>query len=519
MATTRITEVLQRIEGMVWDYHARGQHRLPTRAGIVATLALPDHAVRRVLRTLEQGGILRMSRRSGIWLEPAGLTPDAFERARALLGAATAQAWERVSERLIEDIRVGILTPGQPLPPYKSLCMRFDANYRTVRRALADLEEKQLIERHRRGFRVRRADPRRSSGTIVFIAQARGPLTLANHTVNAPTFWETFEQECVRLNLRSEAFGYDRGGNLRRWQDPAVYTVADIMRRYPVLGFMVWAHNMKRGRFTELMSELRATGKPVSVLQESRALTPDAMAPLCGSSSRAAIFPLAVDRHPGEAVARFLCDKGHRSVALFSFHHPVHANRAAGIRELFRAVGARLHEYWIDFPDRYRKLLHDEYAPDNAPYVKADREIGALDEKLGQWFQEYTHTERSFIEKALIREFAFTRLRPCFEQARADSSITAWVGSNDIAALAALRFLHERAVDIPGEISVIGFDNLHESFARSLSSFDFNSRAATLAMVKHIVDPPAGRGGPARIHYTPGFVVERASTRAVRPSE
>lgn len=516
MSAIPVAEVFRGIEGLVRDCHGRGQHRLPTRTGIAAALGYPDHAVRRVLRAMERAGIVRISRRAGIGVEPAALTPDAFERARALIGGTAPHAWERITGALTEDVRAGILAPGHPLPSYKSLCMRFEANYRTVRRALADLEEKQLIERHCRGFRARQAGPRRSCGTIVFIAQARDPLNLANHTMSSRAFWETFEQECVRLNVRTEGFGYDRAGNVTRWQDPETYTVADIMRRYPVLGFMVWGNNMKRDRFVDLMDDLRATGKPVSVLQESRALTPDAMVALCGPSSRVVIFPLAIDRTPGEALARFVVNKGHRSVALFSFHHPVHANRAAGIRDLFRSMGARLHEHWIDFPDRYHKMLLDQYAPDNELYVKADREIGALDEKLGAWFQEYTHSERSFIEKAMIREFAFTKLRPCFERALADSSITAWIGSNDIAALAALRFLRGRSIDVPGDISVIGFDNLHESFTRSLSSFDFNCRAATLAMVKHIMDPPACRGGPARIHYTPGFVVERASTRTVR---
>lgn len=518
MSVVPLGDVFQGIEKLIRECHGRAEYRLPTQAEIAAMLGVSCHAVQRVLEAMARAGIVRISRRSGIRTDPRGPDPESFERARSFAAKTLTHAWERIADQLVDDIRAGSLAPGRQLPSYKSLCIRFGANYRTVRQSLVDLEKKRLIEKHKRGFRVRQCGPQQSSGTVVIIARARHPLILMNYTVSSPTFWTTFEHECVRLNVRSEVFGQDMHGNLSRWQDPATYSVDDIVRAYPVLGFIVWGHNMGRERFARLMADLRTTGKPVSVLQETETLSPTEMASVCGSSSRVAIFPLAVDRGPGEAVARFLLDKGHRTVALFSFRHPVFQVRAGGIRDLFRPVRAHLHELWTDFPVTYSDMLSDRFSPGNGPYVQAERDIATLDKKLSSRFEDYTHMDRTFVDRMLARDFAFRKWQPHFEQALADPAITAWIGCNDMTALAALRFMRKRSVDVPGDVSVIGFDNHHESFTRSLCSFDFNCRAATIAMLNHIIDPPAVRGKQARIHYTPGFVVERSSTRAIRQS-
>jgi DNA-binding LacI/PurR family transcriptional regulator len=226
-----------------------------------------------------------------------------------------------------------------------------------------------------------------------------------------------------------------------------------------------------------------------------------------------AVFPLGIDGDPGRQVGKFLFERGHRSVAVFSFSHAAYENRFQGMRHLFHSAGVRMREFWVDFPTRYSELLTEKYRPMNEKYVEAERKMREMDAWLGGRFEEYTHIDRTFVDRALTREFAYETCRPFFEQALADPSTTAWVGGNDAVALAALRFLRGRSVDVPGRISVMGFDNHYESFAQGLSSFDFNGRAATIAMISHIMRPPPAREKGTRIHYTPGIVIERSSTR------
>lgn len=506
----------RKICDLVEKHRRQGRLRLPTQREIAAQTGLSYYCVQRVMRGMKEAGIVRTSHRSGAFVEKSAMTTATLDRARLLVSNPPRRSWARIAGSLTDDIHAGLLGPGRQLPPIKGLRSRFAANYRTVRQALETLEKEHIVERHGRGYRVTQTGPRQSSGAIIVIARARHPIVLMNHTRNSRPFWETLEHECIRLHVRSEVYGQDEEGNLARWKDPATYSISDIMKKYPVLGFCVWSHNMERAWFTRLMGALRTTGKPASIFQEDTAVPLDEMARVCGNVSRMAIFPLAIDSEPGVQVASFLLERGHRSVAVFSFAQAAYENRVRGMRHLFHSAQVQMSEFWVDFPNRYSELLTEKYHPMNEKYVEAERKMGEMDSWLSSRFEEYTNIDRTFVDRALTREFVYTTCRPLFEQALADPSITAWVGGNDTIALAALRFLRARSVDVPGKISVVGFDNHHESFAQGLSSFDFNGRAATIAMLNHIMRPPTSREMVTRIHYTPGIIIERSSTRATR---
>lgn len=53
----------------------------------------------------------------------------------------------QISETLIREIAAGRLADGERLPPERNLAKRFDTTVRTLRKALAELEKKGLLER------------------------------------------------------------------------------------------------------------------------------------------------------------------------------------------------------------------------------------------------------------------------------------------------------------------------------------------------------------------------------------
>ncbi|MFB9613541.1 LacI family DNA-binding transcriptional regulator [Kutzneria kofuensis] len=96
----------------------------------------------------------------------------------------------------------------------------------------------------------------------------------------------------------------------------------------------------------------------------------------------------------------------------------------------------------------------------------------------------------------------------------ADPSVTAVFAANDQMALGLVRALHEAGRDVPGDVSVVGFDDMDEAahfwppLTTVRQSFDAVGRHAVAALVSEIAD---GRRESTLIHV-PTELVVRAST-------
>jgi DNA-binding LacI/PurR family transcriptional regulator len=106
-----------------------------------------------------------------------------------------------------------------------------------------------------------------------------------------------------------------------------------------------------------------------------------------------------------------------------------------------------------------------------------------------------------------------TMVNPLFEQALARPQLTAWVCDNDSTALMALDFLAARNVDVPGRLSVVGFDDEPSASQRGLTSYNFNGQGTMRAMLAHVLQPERQSAeGPIEV---PGYVVQRRSSGPV----
>jgi DNA-binding LacI/PurR family transcriptional regulator len=93
-----------------------------------------------------------------------------------------------------------------------------------------------------------------------------------------------------------------------------------------------------------------------------------------------------------------------------------------------------------------------------------------------------------------------------------DPSITAWVAVTDGIGRAALHFLHENRIDVPGRISVVAFDNEVGSRLENLSSYEFDMPG----LLHQTMSFAAGRAGTAikvqRVVEWPGILFQRQSS-------
>ena len=109
---------------------------------------------------------------------------------------------------------------------------------------------------------------------------------------------------------------------------------------------------------------------------------------------------------------------------------------------------------------------------------------------------------------------AARRLRPALEWLLGShSDLTAWVCANDGIAVIAHDFLVEKGLSVPGDVSLVGFDDSADSFYRGLTSYNFNSRGVAQALLTHLLDRGRSRElwGQRTDVTIEGFVHDRRS--------
>jgi LacI family transcriptional regulator len=99
-----------------------------------------------------------------------------------------------------------------------------------------------------------------------------------------------------------------------------------------------------------------------------------------------------------------------------------------------------------------------------------------------------------------------------------DAGVTAVVAGNDQMALGALAALADRGVRVPGDVSVVGFDDIPEAqyFRPALTTVRLDFVAQGRLMVERLLDAIDGASGPRREELRPELVT-RSSTALLSP--
>jgi DNA-binding LacI/PurR family transcriptional regulator len=97
-------------------------------------------------------------------------------------------------------------------------------------------------------------------------------------------------------------------------------------------------------------------------------------------------------------------------------------------------------------------------------------------------------SEGSFVQY-IKNEGNILVLEPLLRKALDEPGITAWVTANDATAFPAMKFLKKQGIRVPGDISVIGFDDVAEAFNSGLSTYNFNPPKVASCMLSYILKP------------------------------
>jgi DNA-binding LacI/PurR family transcriptional regulator len=129
--------------------------------------------------------------------------------------------------------------------------------------------------------------------------------------------------------------------------------------------------------------------------------------------------------------------------------------------------------------------------------------------------------DKGFFEKTCggaldrVGEWIFERdVNLLFEKALEYRDVTAWICATDQTALHALEFLRKRKIQVPVDLSVVGFDNIPvQALENRLTTLDFNAMGFIHHMLNFIIRTPRPRGpyqhSPIEVE---GIIMERETT-------
>ncbi len=497
----------ERLDKGVW----RTGQRLPAAKALARAAGVSINTLSAALRELEGQRRLSVRRGRGIFVtdaNQAGQPPPAV----APLSAVT-----RTAQRLRRELLTGVLRDTESLPSMKELAFRYEVCHRSLRGAVERLVAEGVLDHCGRSYRVVRV-PARSSAAIACVVDS----TFATVTPGFQAsrryveFIRTLEQRCQRHGLQFELVPYDGR--------PAA-VVSSLRRMRSCLGVIIYRSGRLTPELPMLLSRLGSGFGSLAVHDDDGGRVTLGLFP----SSKPCAHNLLDIEHAGAHMGRYLVEMGHRrAVYISAFHDRSWSHlRFASLAEAFSAAGTDTAVHLLAADSRGGLRFTESARRDlrGTATQKLLTEAARLHEHLEQTLgpeHPLMHDPPalgSLIRNGLELRVLRNSLFPLFERALHELDATVWVGANDKTALVALHYLRERRVDVPGEISVVGFDDNLESMGAQLTTYNFDVPAAALAAFNHIVFPRmrVPRRGVER-RQLEGVVVPRGTVRRIECS-
>jgi DNA-binding LacI/PurR family transcriptional regulator len=404
------------------------------------------------------------------------------------------------------DLLQGVYRAGDPPPSLKELQGKYGVCYATLRKALRDLE--------RAGHWPPAPDPGRGRAAGQFVVYLAWGDENGNQYFDEPIdheYLQSLRSACGRLNLEPAVAVYNyQGRGLRVVMPPgASLTFPALCER--AVGFLVRTA-CPRDVCADLLPQLARHRKPVAVLDEADS---PSLPELARRHRHIRSYRPTINEASGEIMARHLLDMGHRRVVLISpFRDAVWSrNRLAGLSATLRradpeAVAA---ECTLDFPYLQRHAVREprafgllQRALLRAPGWKAP--LPSLRGILAQLEPE--------IHQAVRRERILVELSYRLEKALKRKDVTAWVAVDDDTALLVMDFLRRRGLQVPRDLSLVGFDDTAEGARHDLTSYNFDFERFNHYVLRYLLEPGRTAMAEAKGACAPaGRVVARGSVR------
>jgi DNA-binding LacI/PurR family transcriptional regulator len=285
--------------------------------------------------------------------------------------------------------------------------------------------------------------------------------------------------------------------------------VKEVFANRRALGYIVWSAGIFPERIDPLLALLERSGKPVAVLDET------------GIARRTTARPEAMRFYvygygptPGLTVGRHLAGLRHRYVLYLSPYHDSEWSRT-------RLEALRLALSRAGHPRAVAATTDDRPSPMEIADESVREEAKLLDDVLAEAAtrpRASTAAATAVLREMTLRkiealwaEAIRIRVEGLVSQALVRRDYTAIACANDTTAVHCLRALRSAGVRVPGDVSVIGFDDSVEALSSGLTSYNFNGHAVMSAMVDHVLHPVRRRQRQEPIVEIEGYVHQRGT--------
>jgi DNA-binding transcriptional regulator YhcF (GntR family) len=462
---------------------------LPNIAHLAYNAKVSTVTMWKAIRVLKEEGVVSTVRGQGIRVGSGGGDSSVVHPIRSRV-----QRWREVRNALEEDILNGTYPPGTTLPSSKILQIKYGASYATLREALDSLCGHQLLDTYKKSFMVPELTERRPNSCIVLLCYGNADGSVKFNTQYERECFITTENICSKsgISLQPVTYRKDRSGML-------FYTARDggYHNDIPVLpgtlGYIFWPVSPRGdddARIGEpVMKRLCSVRLPVAVFEETGEST---FFSVGKAKKNIRFFLMATGAKASRHISQYLLQLGHRRIAYITpFHHaPWSRLRYQSMQETYRAAGI---DNGVTLFAQERFTCSWDYRKDIRPlYLPVIR-------KLREWLPPHIPSPFSstMVSRRCARELARTfehenlcgTLYPFFDRALKNRSISAWVSVNDDIACIALEYLRKKKIEVPGDISIISFDDSFEAVSNNITSYNFNLDAIGYAMVEFIINP------------------------------
>jgi DNA-binding LacI/PurR family transcriptional regulator/DNA-binding GntR family transcriptional regulator len=375
--------------------------------------------------------------------------------------------WQLKRNAITNDLLSGRFQFEPSFPSQKELCIRYAISYGTLRKILGTLVDAGLLDRRGRSFGLPEVKKRRARSTLVVfslvtasfervVSEAPGTAVIRERMKK---FVDAIEKICAQSGFLVRFVSVSS-----REAEPNLRIISASRNDPTIAGYLInlWVLDQQQKRHVDYIRTLAIHRRPIAVFDNTAAL---AMDPPALMNRNVAIFTMG-SRSAGRLVGRMCLSSGHRKLAFLSLSHELRwsIDRYNGVLDVYGNAGL------TDAVDRYAMQV---------PLAGS---------------------------KAL------------FDRVLAHGEYTAWVCANDALALRAMDFLAGRGVNVPGALSVFGFDNALLSFEKKLTTVDFNIEVAAYRMFQFLLNPDshasAARGAPVEID--PALIVRDSAGKPAR---
>jgi DNA-binding LacI/PurR family transcriptional regulator len=406
---------------------------------------------------------------------------------------------EEIAGSIKEDLLAGRI--GPQIPTSKELCVRFGCSHRTIRSALSALAAKQLLRRHGSTYRGSMSGRRASGQAHVYFAA---------------------EQRLLESDsVISFVMGLERELEARRW-GRLRFLIGDAPedchppQDHQVAGFVHY-YDGKASLWPAFLRQRRAIPSVMLNLHE--------VAPPAHGPGRRLVTIIPDDRRAGRELGMHLAGLGHTHCA-FITRMPLSDGcamlRLSGLSEIYPySPHARTRRCSV-----FDGSATAGGAEPPAGVLLADPRLGALNadiERVAEAVQRDSGLPEVMVRQGfgpaygMLRWWSgFAALRPIFEQVHAESSVTAWVCSDDSLAVLAHAFITQKGRTPGVDLSLASFDNSRIANTLGITSYDFGFDVMGRLAAHCLVAPHLTSFDQTNSMHVPGQLVSRASTQAER---